>query len=84
MYAICQRNKEKATEIAESLLGLKKSIRINDELLKDPNIDCQYTFNTPNSKNHAEQSLKAPSERANMWPAPSQWPTTVGRIVGRL
>jgi len=56
MYAICQRNKEKATKIGKAF-GIEKVYTDYDELLKDPNIDAVH-INTP-IQNHAEQSLKA-------------------------
>lgn len=56
MYAICQRNKEKAEEIGKAF-GIDKVYTDYDELLKDPNIDAVH-INTP-IQNHAEQSLKA-------------------------
>ncbi|MFT7205019.1 MAG: putative dehydrogenase, partial [Algoriphagus sp.] len=56
MYAICQRNKEKAEEIGKAF-GIEKVYTDYDELLKDPNIDAIH-INTP-IQNHAEQSLKA-------------------------
>ncbi len=56
MYAICQRNKEKAEEIGKAF-GIEKVYTDYDELLKDPDIDAVH-INTP-IQNHAEQSLKA-------------------------
>ncbi|MEP0713412.1 Gfo/Idh/MocA family oxidoreductase [Algoriphagus sp.] len=56
MYAICQRNREKAEEIAKAF-GVEKVYTDYDELLKDPAIDAVH-INTP-IQNHAEQSLKA-------------------------
>ena len=56
MYAICQRNKEKAEEIGKAF-GIEKVYTDYDELLKDPNIDAVH-INTP-IQNHAEQSIKA-------------------------
>lgn len=56
MYAICQRNKEKAEEIGQAF-GIGKIYTDYDELLKDPNVDAVH-INTP-IQNHAEQSLKA-------------------------
>lgn len=56
MYAICQRNQEKAEAIGKAF-GIKNVYTDYDELLKDPNIDAVH-INTP-IQNHAEQSLKA-------------------------
>lgn len=56
MYAICQRNQEKADEIGKAF-GIEKVYTDYDELLKDPNVDAVH-INTP-IQNHAEQSLKA-------------------------
>lgn len=56
MYAICQRNPEKAAEIGKAF-GIEKVYTDYDELLKDPNVDAVH-INTP-IQNHAEQSLKA-------------------------
>ena len=56
MYAICQRNQEKAEEIGKAF-GIEKVYTDYDELLKDPNIDAVH-INTP-IQNHAEQSIKA-------------------------
>ena len=56
MYAICQRNPEKAEEIGKAF-GIEKVYTNYDELLKDPNVDAVH-INTP-IQNHAEQSLKA-------------------------
>lgn len=56
MYAICQRNQEKAEEIGKAF-GIEKVYTDYDELLKDPNVDAVH-INTP-IQNHAEQSLKA-------------------------
>lgn len=56
MYAICQRNKEKAEEIVKAF-GINKVYTDYDELLLDPVIDAVH-INTP-IQNHAEQSLKA-------------------------
>lgn len=56
MYAICQRNKEKAEEIGKAF-GIEKIYTDYDELLKDPEIDAVH-INTP-IQNHAEQTLKA-------------------------
>ena len=56
MYAICQRNQEKAEEIGK-VFGIEKVYTDYDELLKDPNIDAVH-INTP-IQNHAEQSIKA-------------------------
>ena len=56
MYAICQRNIEKAEEIGKAF-GIEKVYTDYDELLKDPNIDAVH-INTP-IQNHAEQSIKA-------------------------
>ena len=56
MYAICQRNKEKAEEIGKAF-GIEKVYTDYDELLKDPSIDAVH-INTP-IQNHAEQSIKA-------------------------
>lgn len=56
MYAICQRNQQKADEIGKAF-GIEKVYTDYDELLKDPNVDAVH-INTP-IQNHAEQSLKA-------------------------
>lgn len=56
MYAICQRNQEKAEEIGKAF-GIENVYTDYDELLKDPNVDAVH-INTP-IQNHAEQSLKA-------------------------
>lgn len=56
MYAICQRNAEKAAEIGKAF-GIEKVYTDYEELLKDPNVDAVH-INTP-IQNHAEQSLKA-------------------------
>lgn len=56
MYAICQRNPNKAAEIGKAF-GIEKVYTDYDELLKDPNVDAVH-INTP-IQNHAEQSLKA-------------------------
>ena len=56
MYAVCQRNPEKLTEVADSF-GIEKRYTDYDELLKDPSVDMVH-INTP-IQSHAEQSLKA-------------------------
>ncbi|HCX74376.1 MAG TPA: oxidoreductase, partial [Algoriphagus sp.] len=56
MYAICQRNQEKAEAIGKAF-GIEKVYTDYDELLKDPDIDAVH-INTP-IQNHAEQSIKA-------------------------
>jgi len=56
MYAICQRNEEKLTEIGDAF-GIEKRYTSYEELLKDPNVDAVH-INTP-IQNHAEQSIAA-------------------------
>ena len=56
LYAVCQRNREKAEAIAKAF-GIEKVYTDYEELLKDPNIDAVH-INTP-IQNHAEQSIQA-------------------------
>jgi predicted dehydrogenase len=56
LAAVCQRNKEKLTEVADRFSIPKRYISY-DELLKDPEIDAVH-INTP-IPDHAEQSIKA-------------------------
>jgi predicted dehydrogenase len=56
LYAVCQRNREKAEAIAKAF-GIEKVYTDYEELLKDPMIDAVH-INTP-IQNHAEQSIQA-------------------------
>ena len=56
MYAICQRNTEKLTQIGDAF-GIENRYADYDELLKDEAIDAVH-INTP-IQSHAEQSIKA-------------------------
>jgi predicted dehydrogenase len=56
MYAICQRNSEKLSQIGAEF-KIEKRYTDYDELLKDPNIDAVH-INTP-IPDHAIQSIKA-------------------------
>jgi len=56
LVAICQRNKEKLSEIGDAF-DIKKRYTDYDELLKDPDIDAVH-INTP-IPDHGIQSIKA-------------------------
>ncbi|MFN5461409.1 MAG: Gfo/Idh/MocA family oxidoreductase [Bacteroidota bacterium] len=56
LYAVCQRNREKAEVLAKAF-GIEKVYTDYEELLKDPMIDAVH-INTP-IQNHAEQSIQA-------------------------